>query len=680
MNIKKKNNVFNIMQGLGKSFMLPIAVLPIAGLLLGIGSSFSNVSTLNNLGLINIIGPGTVAYSVFSIMSGVGSAIFDNLPLIFAIGVAIGMSNKEKEIAALAAALSFLVMNITINKILIIRGIIDTNGNPLGATSDGMITSVLGIPTLQVGVFGGIIVGIGVALLHNRFREIELPEFLAFFGGNRFIPIISVFTFIIVGFILSIVWPYIQSGIVVLGELVGKSGVIGVFLYDFIKRALLPFGLHHIFYLPFWQTALGGAKIVAGTSYIGAQNILFAELADPSTLHLSREFAQYFTGAYPIMIFGLPAACFAIYKNARKENKKNTKSLMLSAGFTSFLTGITEPIEFPILFASPTLYVINCVLYGISNVIVYLFNITIGTTFSCGLIDLLFLGILPGNSKTSWLLLIPIGLVFGALYYFVFDFAIKKFDLKTPGREVFNTEVKINAIEQDASELIISGLGGKENILHYDCCATRLRVDIVNKRMISESELKNTGALGVMVKDQAVQVVYGPGVNHVKEKLDDYYASGDDGSILIRSPLIGKYVPLEKVPDQAFSSKVLGEGVAIEPDDPYVYAPANGKVVFIYPTKHAIGFLCDNGVSLLIHLGIDTVELKGKGFEALVNQGDVVSLGTRLIKMDLNFLTANSKSMISPVLISDLDPNKRVEIVADEHIEYNESIIKLVNK
>ena len=680
MKMKNNSKIFNILQKLGKSFMLPIAVLPIAGLLLGIGSSFSNVSNLESLGLINVIGPGTIGHDIFSIMSGVGSAIFDNLPLIFAIGVAIGMANKEKETAALSAALSYLVMNITINRILIIRGMIDSSGNVIGDVSSGMITNCLGITTLQIGVFGGIIVGIGVSILHNKYCDIKLPDFLAFFGGNRFVPIISVFTYIAVGFAFSLIWPTIQDGIVFLGELVAKGGVFGAFLYDFIKRLLLPFGLHHIFYMPFWQTALGGTMEVAGINYVGAQNILFAQLADPNTAHLSRNFSMYFSGAYPIMIFGLPAACLAIYKNAKPENKKATKSLMLSAGITSILTGITEPIEFPIMFASPTLFVINSICYGLSNVLMYVFDVTIGTTFSCGVIDLLLLGVLPGNSKTSWLLLIPIGICFFFIYYFVFNFAIKKFDLKTPGREDYAVEVKVDALKQDASDLIISALGGLDNITNYDCCATRLRVDIVDSKIVSESELRNTGALGIMLKDTAVQVIYGPGVYVVKEKLDEYIKAGGDGALLIRSPLVGKYVPLEEVPDEAFASKTLGEGIAVEPDDPFVYAPSDGKVIFIYPTKHAIGFLCDNGISLLIHLGMDTAELKGKGFTALVNQGDEVKLGTKLIKLDLDFLRTNAKSIISPIIISDLDSNKEVKILADKHIEYNESVMKIVNK
>lgn len=680
MKTKNRNKFFNLLQKLGKSFMLPIAMLPIAGLLLGIGSSFTNPTTIQSLGLEKALHQGTILYSIFSIMNGVGSVIFDNLPLIFAIGVAIGMVKKEKEIAALASAVSYIVMNATINKILIVRGMIDANGNIISNITSGMITNCLGITTLQIGVFGGIVIGITVSYLHNRYCDIKLPDFLAFFGGNRFIPIISVVCSILIGFIFSLIWPTIQNGIVYLGELVAQGGAIGAFLFDTIKRLLLPFGLHHIFYLPFWQTAIGGSATVAGVNYVGAQNILFAQLADANTVHLSRNAAMYFTGAYPIMMFGLPAACIAIYKNAKEENRKQTKSLMLSAAFTSFVTGITEPIEFPIMFASPMLFFVNSICYGISNALLYLLNVTIGTTFSCGFIDLALLGILPGNQKTSWLLILPVGLAFFAIYYFVFDYAIKKFDLKTPGREDYSVEIKVDAIDQDASDLIVSGLGGLKNIVNYDCCATRLRVDVADSSLVSDSELRNTGALGIMKTETAVQVVYGAGVNLVKDKLDRYIKSGGDGSILIRSPLVGKYIQLEEVPDEAFATKTLGEGIAVEPDDPYVYAPSDGKVIFIYPTKHAIGFMCDNGTSLLIHLGMDTAELKGKGIEALVEQGENVKLGTKLIKLDLNYLRDNAKSIISPIIISDLGKDKEVEIVADKHIEYNESVIRIHRK
>lgn len=674
-----KNKAFEILQKLGRSFMLPIAVLPAAGLLLGIGSSFTNITNLNNLGVLDLMGPGTLAYSIFSIMSGVGSAVFDNLPIIFAIGVAIGMANKDKETAALAAALAYLVMNVTINKILVIKGMIDEAGNAIGNMPQEMFASTLGITSLQIGVFGGVVVGVGVSILHNKYRNVSLPTFLAFFGGNRFIPILAVFVYIIVGFVFTIIWPPIQNGIIALGQLIAKGGAVGAFFFDFIKRLLIPFGLHHVFYMPFWQTALGGVMEVAGTQYLGAQNILFAQLADPNTAHISRNAAMYFMGEYPMMIFGVPFASYAIYKNAKKKNKKETKSLMISIALTSVITGITEPFEFPVLFASPILYLFHSILSGLSNVCLYLLNVGVGCTFSDGLIDLLLLGILPGNAKTSWIYIILVGIVVGFVYYFVFDFAIKKYDLKTPGREDINNEVKINAVEGDASELIAMGLGGKRNIVSVDCCATRLRVVVKDGGLVSEAELKNTGSLGIVRKDTNIQVIYGTKVNIVKDKLEDYLASANH-NVLLRTPIVGKYIKLEEVPDEAFASKTMGDGVAVEPVEDTVYAPDNGTIEFIYPTKHAIGFRTDSNIYVLIHIGLDTVNLKGEGFTQLVNVGDKVSVGTPIMKLDLDYLRKNAKSLISPIIITELQDDEKLEIIADENIEKDESIVRIVRK
>lgn len=680
MKKEKNKNMFASLQRIGKSFMLPIAVLPVAGILLGLGSSFTNITNLKNMGLLEIMGPGSFSYNIFNIMGGVGSAVFDNLPLIFAVGVAIGMSDKQKETAALAGALAYITMNVTINKLLIMVNLVDEVGNIINASSSGMIGSVLGITTLETGAFGGIIVGLMVAYLHNRFYDIKLPDSIAFFGGNRFVPIVSVFGSLILGLIFSILWPYVALFISNLGVAVAKGGVIGAFLYDFIKRLLIPFGLHHIFYLPFWQTALGGTMEIAGEQYVGAQNILFAQLADPNTAHISRNAAMYFDGLYPIMLIALPVACFVMYKNAKDINKKVVKSLLFSAAAASFITGITEPVEFPIMFASPILYVVHCILSGLSSAVLYSLNVGVGCTFSSGLIDLLLFGILPGNAKTSWVFIIPVGIIFGLLYYFIFNFAIKKFDLKTPGREEIDSQVKINALKEDASELILSGLGGIENIINLDCCATRLRVEIRDQKRISESDLRNTGALGIMLEATALQVIYGPGVNNVKTKLENYLGSDYHNSVLIRSPLIGKYIKMENVPDDAFANKLMGEGIAVDPDEETVFAPADGTIEFLYPTCHAIGFKCKDGTNILIHIGIDTVNLKGQGFTPLVKQGDEVKLGTPMIKMDLNFLRKNAKSMVSPIIITDLADNQKIEIVADNHIEYNETVLRISEK
>ena len=669
---------FSILQQLGKSFMLPIATLPVAGILLGLGSTFTNPINLENLGVLNIMGPNTFSYIVFDLMRTIGSGIFDNLPIIFAVGVAIGMSKKDKHTAALAAVLAYIVGNMTCGKILFVRGMIDANGNQMSNVIDGMLTTSLGITTLQVGAFGGVITGLVVSMLHNKYHNIELPEYLAFFGGNRFVPIISVFCSIILWTILTFVWPYIQLGISYLGGYVSKSGIIGYFFFSLIKRSLIPFGLHHVFQLPFWQTALGGTAEVAGQIYEGAQNIIFAQLADPNTARISSSAAVFMMDGFPMMIFAIPAGCLAIYKNAKKSKKKETKSLMISVALASAITGITEPFEFPVLFASPAMFFVHCVLNGVATVLMYLANVAVGVTFSSGLIDLLLLGILPGNAKTGWLAIIPIGLFLAVIYYFVFDFAIRKFDLKTPGRESENLIVKVNASKEDASDLILNGLGGKNNISEIDCCATRLRVTVKNPLLISEAELRNTGASGVVIKQNGVQVIYGPKVNFVKERLEKYIEN-TDGNILLRTPIVGKYVRLEDVPDEAFAKKQVGDGIAIDPIDPIVYAPDDGVVEFVFPTKHAIGFKCDNGLSLLIHLGIDTVELKGEGFEQYVHEGDRVTMSTALMKMDLDFLRSNAKSMVCPIIITELSADQKLEIVADEMIDLNESIIR-VNK
>ena len=675
---KIRDKMFEVLQKLGKSFMLPVAVLPAAGILLGIGSSFTNLTNLENLGLFEAMGPGTIWFNIFSLMSVVGSAVFDNLPLLFAIGIAIGLAEKDKGTAALAAALSYIVMHVTISQILVFRGYIDVAGEIVNKMAEGSIAYTLGIPSLQIGVFGGMIVGIGVALLHNKFHDIVLPEFLAFFGGNRFVPIVSIFVFIIVGVLLTYIWPPIQNGIAYLGKVVASGGAFGAFLFDFIKRLLIPFGLHHVFYTPFWMTALGGTAEIAGETYIGAQSILFAQLADPNTAHISRSASMYFMGSYPIMLFGLPAACLAMYKNAKKNKKKEAKSLLASAALTSIVTGITEPIEFPILFASPVLFGVHALLTGISNVLLYLLNVGVGATFSDGLIDLILLGVLPGNGKTNWIWIIPIGIVMFAIYFFVFDFAIKKFDLKTPGRH--DDEIVVNALKEDASSLIVDGLGGRDNIKSVDCCATRLRVVVNDGNKVSEEILKSTGAVGVVLKGSSIQVIYGPGVNNIKSRLEDYMTKGISSSnndIYIESPFVGKFVKIEDIPDDAFAQKTMGDGYGVIPEEDTVYAPADGKVVFVFPTKHAIGFMTKDNVSLLIHVGIDSNTLNGEPFEVFVKDNDEVKKGTPLMKVNLEMLKEKAKSIVSPVIVTDLKQNETVEVTPLENVDKDTVVIKI---
>ncbi len=520
-----ENKVFGVLQRVGRSFMFPIALLPVAGLMLGIGSSFSNQTTVAKYGLEWLLGQDTFLYGVLTIFSDVGNVIFNNLPLIFAMGVALGMAKKEKEIATLSAAIAFLVMHVTISALLTITGSADS-------LADGAVADVLGITTLQMGVFGGIVVGLGVAALHNKFYKIELPQMLSFFGGTRFIPIISTLVFTLVGIAMYYLWPIIQNGIYALGNLVTGAGYFGTLIYGFIERALIPFGLHHVFYLPFWQTGLGGTQIIDGVSVSGAQNIFFAELASPNTTRFTVDAARFMTGKFPFMMFGLPGAALAMYHCARPEKKKIVGSLLFSAALTSFLTGITEPLEFTFLFVAPVLYYgIHCVLAGLSFMLMHILGVAIGMTFSGGLIDFMLFGIMQGQAKTHWIYAVFVGIAYFFIYYVLFRFAIQKMNLKTPGRENDNEETKLytkNDYKDKKSggnnaqaEMILEGLGGRENISDLDCCATRLRVTVKDLSKVTEATLKRSGASGVIKHGNGVQVIYGPKVTVIKSQIED---------------------------------------------------------------------------------------------------------------------------------------------------------------
>ena len=480
-----KDKIFGVLQRVGRSFMLPIAILPVAGLLLGIGNSFTNETMLNAYGLMNVMGPGTLIYTILKVCGQCGDIIFGNLPIIFAMGVAIGMAKAEKEVAALSAAVSFFVMHMACSVMISVNGGAE-------AMPSGAVASVCGISSLQMGVFGGIIVGLGVAALHNKFYKIELPEVLSFFGGTRFVPIISSITYMFVGILMFFVWPPVQNAMYALGDLVQNSGYIGTWLYGLMERALIPFGLHHVFYLPFWQTGVGGTLEVAGKVIEGAQNIFFAQLADPATQVFAVSATRFMSGKFPLMIFGLPGAALAMYKCAKPEQKKTVGGLLLSAALTSMLTGITEPLEFTFLFVAPVLYVIHCIFAGAAYMLMHIFQVGVGMTFSGGLIDLTLFGIMQGNAKTNWIWVVIVGVVYFVVYYFLFSFLIKKMDLKTPGRDDDAEEVKlytradVNAKNAEGAEggddilsiMITKGLGGKANISDVDCCITRLRCTV----------------------------------------------------------------------------------------------------------------------------------------------------------------------------------------------------------
>ena len=522
---------FGVLQRVGRAFMLPIALLPIAGLLLGVGASFTNEATLEAYNLLGIMGPGTVPYTVFSLLASVGTVIFDNLPLLFAMGVALGMAENEKATATLSAAIAFFVMHKTISTLLDISGKLAE-----GAMPEGTVANVVGIESLQMGVFGGILVGLGVAWLHNRFYKIKLPTVISFFGGTRFVPIISTLAYILVGVLMFFLWPFVQTGIYALGDLVLRSGYAGTLIYGFIERILIPFGLHHVFYLPFWQTGVGGSAMIDGVMVYGAQNIFFAELASPNTTRFSVEACRFMSGKFPLMIFGLPGAALAMYTCARPEKRKVAGGLLLSAALTSMLTGITEPIEFTFLFVAPILYVIHSVLAGLAYMLMHLLGVGVGMTFSGGLIDLTLFGILQGNEKTNWLMIPLVGAAYFIVYFLLFRFLIRRRDYATPGREEGEEEVKLytradynekkNAQKSDGdnatSQLILEGLGGTENIVTLDCCATRLRVTVKDEDLVLDDVLKASGARGVIRRGGGVQVVYGPQVSVIKSELEDY--------------------------------------------------------------------------------------------------------------------------------------------------------------
>ena len=753
-----KDKIFGVLQRVGRSFMLPIAILPVAGLLLGIGSSFTNETTIATYGLQKILGSGTLLNSLLIIMNKVGSAVFDNLPLIFAVGVAIGMAKKEKEVAALSALIAYFVMNVAISAMLLINGEITADGQIAKDVLEGTVTSVCGIQSLQMGVFGGIIVGLGVAALHNRFHKIVLPNALSFFGGSRFVPIISTIVYMFVGILMYFVWPVVQNGIYALGGLVTGSGYFGTLIFGIIKRALIPFGLHHVFYMPFWQTAVGGTMEVAGQMVQGGQNIFFAQLADSANVaHFSADATRYFSGEFIFMIFGLPGAALAMYRCAKPEKKKASGGLLLSAALACMFTGITEPLEFSFLFVAPALFVVQVILAGAAYMIAHMLNIAVGLTFSGGFLDLFLFGILQGNAKTSWLRIIPVGIIYFILYYVIFTFMIKKVDFKTPGREDDDTETKlytkadvnarkeagkaagtVTATSNDpVSELITMGLGGKKNIVDVDCCATRLRVTVAEPERVRDDLLKQTDSRGIVKKGQGVQVIYGPHVTVIKAKLEEYLetapnefaedvqenvletqnnsvaetgnnaagnANGQNSATaqkqstgtenvdnaaqtsapvkeekirktaIIYSPVDGIAADLSTAPDEGFAGKMMGDGAVVTPTEGTVYAPADGEVEFIFDTKHAIGFQTDSGIPMLLHMGIDTVKLEGKGFEILVTEGQKVKMGEPMMKLDLEFLSANAPSLVSPILDTEPEDNQRIRLLANGEIKAGEPL------
>ena len=702
-----KKHLFSLLQRIGQSFMLPIALLPIAGIFLGIGSSLTNTNMLAAYHLKGLMGPGTAPYILFSLLNSAGSIIFDNLPILFAVGVAIGMARSEKATAALSSIVAFFVMHSTIGSLITYTG--RSHSFLTGATSE-----IVGITSLQMGVFGGIIVGLGVAALHNRFYKIELPKVFSFFGGTHFIPIISAITYVGIGILMFYIWPPIQILINDAGKLVLMSGYGGTFVYGLLERALIPFGLHHVFYMPFWQTAVGGRELVNGQLIEGAQNIFFAELASPDTSHFSVAATRFMSGKFPLMMFGLPGAALAMYTCARPENKKAVGSLLLSAAISSAVTGITEPLEFAFLFVAPPLYVIHCAFAGLSYMLMHMLNVGIGMTFSGGFLDFFLFGILQGNTKTSWLHVIPVGILYFIVYFIVFRVMILKFNYQTPGHEKDNAAPVNNA--DNKSQQILDGLGGLENISDLSCCATRLRVTLHRPSKLNKEKLLATGAAAVVANGDGVQVVYGPEVTVIHARLQDYIAQiipassstadnsaavpttsaevsnpavsaeakdSDNLSVadaitdIVYAPCNGTVIPLKEINDGVFSEGYIGEGLAIEPVDGRFYAPFDCSVAMVFDTHHAIALHTANDTELILHVGLDTVKLNGQHLEVFVQEGQKIQKGDLILRADLEGIQSAGCRTVTPVVITGAGGAESVELLKTGPVHIGDAVLKV---
>lgn len=688
-----KGKGFEVLQKIGKTFMLPIALLPIAGLMLGVSSAVTTHTSSHSF-----------LFKLFSVINDCGNIVFAYLPLLFAVSIALGMANKVKEVAALSAVVGYFFMYASLTSM--ISNFLDVK--KLKETL-GLIGDVVGFHnTMNTGVLGGIIIGLVVAALHNKFYKIELPDSLSFFGGTRFVPIISAIAGVVIGVLLALIWPYIGAGIAWLGAAIASLGVFGTFIYGYIYRALIPLGLHHVFYMPFWQTALGGTATINGHLVEGAQNIAFAQISAGKVV--SPEAAKYFSGMFPFMIFGFPAAALAMYRQAKPNKKKEAKGLLFSSAITSIVTGVTEPLEFSFLFASPLLYFgVHCVLAAFSFALMNFLKVGVVVSFSGGLIDLFFNGILPGQDKTNWIPIIIVGVIYAIVYYTVFTFFIKKFNLKTPGREEDDEETKIftkkdylasketaNLTDKEiVSYEIVSGLGGTNNLVDVDNCATRLRVTVKDGQLVNQSQLKSTGAAGVVVNGNGVQVIYGPKVANIKTNVDEFIATGkapkeaathlvettekqqaetqisvDEATnqvpvteqLELYSVAKGKVVPIEQVNDVVFAQKMMGDGYAVIPENGEIYSPVKGEIMSVFPTKHAIGIKTDTGVEVLLHMGINTVELEGAPFEIFVKDGDKVEPTTKLATVDLQALKDAGKGNEMIVVLTNMDKVKAFEL------------------
>lgn len=641
---------------LGQAFMLPIAILPVAGLLLGLGGALTNDAAVHAYPWLNQMWLQTI----LKVMNFAGSAVFTNLALIFSIGLAVGLAKGDKGTAGLAGGVAYLVYTATISGLL---QIFSPKNN------------------IDTGVLGAIVIGSVVAYLHNHYRKTQLPQFLGFFGGSRFVPIISSLAAIIIGAIFFIIWPPIQSWLTGAGYAIAKMGSFGSFLYGFLLRLTGAVGLHHTIYPMFWYTALGGTAEVAGKTVVGAQNIFFAQLADPTHHGLFTYGTRFFAGRFATMMFGLPGAALAMYLCLPKKNRKKDGGLYLSGGLTSFLTGITEPIEYTFLFVAPWLYVIHAFLDGCSFYVADILNIRIGNSFSGGLIDYLLFGVLQGQDKTNWPRVLFMGIIWFFIYFFVFTICIKKFHVDIPGmqdiddssaKEIIDNGPKTGDKLYDESMDIIAALGGVNNIQTVSACATRLRVSLKDNKLVNEAVFKKLGAPGVLKVGGGIQAILGGKADIYSQEINDILLNPnkipqntesvrqqtnqktDNKSAIVNltAPVDGKFIDLAKVKDEVFSKKMMGEGFAVDPTDNQVYSPVVGTIISIFKTKHAIGIKTKDGLEIMLHMGLDTVELEGKPFTIYVKEGDQVTEDTLLASIDLTQIKKAGKDPVILTLIT----------------------------
>ncbi|WP_404334423.1 N-acetylglucosamine-specific PTS transporter subunit IIBC [Planococcus rifietoensis] len=636
--------MLGFLQKIGKSLMFPIATLPAAALLLRFGQD-------------DLLG--------IPFMSAAGAGIIDNLAIIFAIGIAMGLAHDGSGGAALAGAVAYLVLTsaiVTINE------------------------------AIDMGVFAGIISGIVAGLLYNKFYNVKFPQWLAFFGGRRFVPIITAAAMTILAGVLGIAWPPIQDLIDGAGNWILNAGMFGVGAYGFLNRLLLPTGLHHVINTIVWFD-FGTFTTASGEVVRGEINRFLR--GDPTA-------GPFLSGFFPIMMFGLPAACLAMYAAAKKERKALVGGMFFSIGFTSFLTGITEPIEFTFMFLSPVLYVVHALLTGASMMVAYALDIHHGFGFSAGAIDY----VLNFGLATNPLILLVMGLVFGVIYFFIFYFLIVKLDLKTPGREDEDEDANNAASGNNAIDVraynTIEALGGADNIVATEYCTTRLRMTLKDADLVDEKALKRHGAMGVMkINKTNLQVVIGTAVEFLGDAMKPRVANGNPApeagtetaavedtsneepamkEIIAKDfemPIQGKVIPLSEVPDDVFAKEMMGPGFAILPTGNVLYSPVDGRVVSVFPTKHAIGIETDTGIEILIHVGLDTVKLDGEGFELFVEQGQLVQRGDKLLKLDLKFLDANAPSLATPVIFTNLTDQKVIILKDGDQAQGTHSIVKI---